>query len=98
MLATLGTSARLASKSDKAADRGTAALIDAIKVKSPDARVFKVAARALGDPGEWAENNPFATVEIYDFQEKKGILFDSGMAWGEADRMAIQHLTGRVEQ
>ena len=114
VLATLGTSARLASKEDvinwlctketwlypdndenKASEKGTAALIDCIKVRNPDAKVLKVSARAVGDdPGEWAKRTPFADIERYDFEEKKGILFDSGMAWGEADRMAVQTLNG----
>ena len=115
VLATLGTSARLASKANvidwlctretwlypdndenKASEKGTAALIDAIKVKSPDAKVFLVNPTAEGDdPGEWAKRTPFAEIERYDFEEKKGILSDSGLAWGEADRIAIQTLMGR---
>ena len=84
---------------NKASEKGTAALIDAVKVKSPDAKVIKVNARAVGDdPGEWAKKTPFAEIERYDFEEKKGILFDSGMAWGEADRMAVQTLNGEKEQ
>ena len=118
VLATLGTSARLASKEDvidwlitketwlypdddenKASEKGTAALIDCIKVKSPDTKIIKVSARVVGDdPGEWAKRNPFPDIEIYDFKEKKGILFDSGMARGEADRMAVQTLNGEQEQ
>ena len=74
-------------------------LIDCIKVKSPDAKVFLVNPTAEGDdPGEWAKRTPFAEIERYDFEERSGILFDSGLAWGEAKRMAIQFLTGRVEQ
>ena len=117
VLATLGTSTKLANKADmiewlitkeiwlypdndenKAGDQGTEVLIDRIKKKSPDAVVRKPKARALGDPGDWAERTPFATVERYDFEEKAGIFFDSGSVWGEADRMAIHHLTGRKEQ
>ena len=80
---------------NKASEKGTAALIDCIKVKSPDAKVFLVNPTAEGDdPGEWAKRTPFAEIERYDFEEKKGILFDSGMAWGEADRMAVQHFNG----
>ena len=80
---------------NKASEQGTAALIDCIKVKSPDAKVFLVNPTAEGDdPGEWAKRTPFAEIERYDFEEKKGILFDSGMAWGEADRMAVQHFNG----
>ena len=118
VLATLGTSAKLASKEDvidwlctretwlypdndenKASEKGTAALIDCIKVKSPDAKLFRVNSKAVDDdPGEWAKRTPFAEIERYDFEEKSGILFDSGMARGEADRMAVQHFNGRDEQ
>ena len=84
---------------NKASEPGTAALINAIKVKSPDAKVFKVSPRALGDdPGEWAKKTPFAEIERYDLEEKKGILFDSGLSWGESDRMAVQHFNGEKEQ
>ena len=118
VLATLGTSAKIANKADvidwlctketwlypdndenKASEKGTASLINAVKVKSPDTKIRKVSAWALGDdPGEWAKRTPFPDIEIYDFEEKKGILFDSGMAWGEADRMAVQHLNGEQKQ
>ena len=55
--------------------------------------------RAFGDPGEWAEKTPLATVERYDFEEKKGLLLDSGLSSEpEADRLAIQPLMGRLEQ
>ena len=77
VLATLGTSARLASKEDvidwlctretwlypdndenKASEKGTAALIDCIKVKSPDAKLFRVNSKAVDDdPGEWGKEN-----------------------------------------
>ena len=84
---------------NKASEKGTAALIDCIKVKSPDAKLFRVNSKAVDDdPGEWAKRTPFAEIERYDFEERSGILFDSGLAWGEAKRMAIQFLTGRVEQ
>ena len=80
---------------NKASEKGTAALIDCIKVKSPEAKLFRVNSKAVDDdPGEWAKRTPFAEIERYDFEEKKGILFDSGMAWGEADRMAVQHFNG----
>ena len=118
VLATLGTSAKLASKEDvidwlctretwlypdndenKASEKGTAALIDCIKVKSPDAKVLKVNARAVGDdPGEWAKKTPFADIERYDFEEKSGQFYDGGLSWGEADRMAVQTLNGEKEQ
>ncbi len=118
VLATLGTSAKIANKADvidwlctketwlypdndenKASEKGTASLINAVKVKSPDTKIRKVSAWALGDdPGEWAKRTPFPDIEIYDFEEKKGILFDSGMAWGKADRMAVQHLNGEQKQ
>ena len=56
---------------NKASEKGTAALIDCIKVKSPDAKVLKVNARAVGDdPGEWAKRTPFAEIERYDFEKK----------------------------
>ena len=81
---------------NKAGDEGAAALTHCIKSKSPDAVVRKPATRAFGDPGKWAEQTPFLEgIERYDFEEKKGILFDSGLSWGEADRMAIQTLMGR---
>ena len=84
---------------NKASEKGTEALIDCIKVKSPDAKVLKVNARAVGDdPGEWAKRTPFADIERYDFDEKRGILFDSGLAWGEAERIAVQHFNGGIEQ
>ena len=84
---------------NKASEKGTAALIDCIKVKSPDAKVLKVNARAVGDdPGEWAKRTPFAEIERYDFEEKSGILFESGLAWGEAARLAVQHFNGEQEQ
>ena len=118
VLATLGTSAKLASKEDvidwlctretwlypdndenKASEKGTAALIDCIKVKSPDAKVLKVNARAVGDdPGEWAKKTPFADIERYDFEEKSGQFYDGGLSWGEADRIAVQTLNGEKEQ
>ena len=84
--------------SDRAGDRGSAALIDSIKGKSPDAMVKRPNTRAFGDPGEWAEKTPLATVERYDFEEKKGLLLDSGLSEPEADRLAIQPLMGRLEQ
>ena len=45
-----------------------------------------------------AKRTPFPDIEKYDFEEKRGILFDNGLTCGEAKRMAIQFLTGRVEQ
>ena len=83
---------------NKAGDKGAAVLIDCIKSKSPDAKVFKVAARTFGDPGEWSENQPLAELERYDFDKKSGMLFDSGLSWPEADRLAILILTERLEQ
>ena len=79
--------------SDQAGDIGTESLIDAIKKKSPGAVVRKPKARAYDDPGEWAQKTPFPVIERYDFDEKSGIIFDSGLPWGEADRMAIQSLS-----
>ena len=82
---------------NKASEKGTAALIDAIKVKSPDAKVLKVSARVVGDdPGDWAKRTPFAEIERYDFEEKSGILL-GGLSEQEAERMAIQILTGREQ-
>ena len=84
---------------NKASEQGTAALIDCIKVKSPDAKVLKVNAKAVGDdPGEWAKRTPFAEIERYDFEEKSGQFYDGGLSWGEADRMAVQTLNGEKEQ
>ena len=84
---------------NKASEQGTAALIDCIKVKSPDAKVIKVNARVVGDdPGEWAKKTPFADIERYDFEEKSGQFYDGGLSWGEADRMAVQTLNGEKEQ
>ena len=82
---------------NKAGDKGAAVLIDCIKGKSSDAVVARVNARAFEDPGQWAEKTPFADFERYDFDEKSGMLFDSGLAWGEADRVAVHILTGRIE-
>ena len=83
---------------NKAGDKGAAVLIDCIKSKSPGAVVRKPTTRAFGDPGEWAEKTPLATVKRYDFEEKKGMLLDSGLSSPEADRLAIQTLMGRLEQ
>ena len=80
--------------SDNAGDRGSDTVIDCIKSKSPDAVVVKMNARTFDDPGDWAERNPFAEIERYEFDEKSGKIFDSGLAWGEADQLAIQILTG----
>ena len=82
---------------DKAGNRGKTALAEAIKSKNPDARVFAVEAEAFDDPGGWAEQTPFVEIERYDFDEKSGIFFDSGLAWGEANRMAVQTLNGGRE-
>ena len=80
---------------NKASEQGTAALIDCIMVKNPDAKVFRFNLKAVGDdPGKWAEKTPFPNIERYDFEEKSGQFFDGGLSWGEADRLAIQHLTG----
>ena len=88
----------LYSDNDKAGDKGTEVLIDRIKVKSPGAVVRKPKSKTFGDPGEWAEKTPFADIEKYDFDEKSGIFYDSGLAWGEANRIAVQTLMGRDEQ
>ena len=85
---------RLYPDNDNAGDRGTTALAEAIKSKNPDARVFAIEAEAFDDPGQWAEQTPLPEIERYDFDEKSGIFFDSGWAWGEADRMAVQTLNG----
>ena len=77
---------------NKAGDKAVEALVDAIKERSPDAVVRKPNARAYDDPGDWAERTPFPMIERYDFDEKSGIFFDSGLPWGEAERMAIQSL------
>ena len=79
---------------DKAGDDGTEALIDTIKSKRPDARIFAIEAEAFDDPGDWAEQTPFAEIKKNDFAEKSGMFFDGGLSWGEADRMAVQHLNG----
>ena len=83
----------LYSDNDEAGDKGAKVLIDCIKRKNPDAEVIKVSTKAFGDPGEWAEKTPLATVEKYDYEEKKGMLLDSGLSKPEADRMAIQLLS-----
>ena len=83
---------------DKAGDRGSDTVIIAIKEKSPDARVKIPSVRVSEDPGEWAENTPFAGIERYDFEEKSGIFFENGLPLFEADRMAIQTLMRRSKQ
>ena len=113
--ATLGTSARLASKedvvdwlctketwlyadNDQAGDQGTEGLVNCIHKKIPGAVVRKPTGRAFEDPGEWAERTPFALIERYSFDEKSGQFFDGGLSRGEADRLAVQHFNGGIEQ
>lgn len=80
---------------NKAGDKGAAVLINCIKGKSSDAVVARVNARTFEDPGQWAEKQPLAEIERYDFDEKSGMFIDSGLVWGEADRIAVQTLIGR---
>ena len=82
---------------NKAGDKGAQALIASIKEKSPDASVKIPSVRVTEDPGEWGRNDPFPVIEKYDFSEKSGIFFENGLPWAEADRMAIQTLTGRFK-
>ena len=77
---------------NKAGDKGTMALAESVKNKSPGARVFAIDTEAFEDPGDWAARTPFPEIERYDFDEKSGTLYDSGLPWGEADRTAIQLL------
>ena len=83
---------------DNAGSDGTMALAEAVKMKSPDAVIRKMKAGAYGDPGEWAKGTPFIEIDRYDFDEKSGLLYDSGLDWTEADRFAIQFLGNRNKQ
>ena len=83
---------------NKAGDKGAEALINCIHKKSPGAVVREPTSRASGDPGDWAKRTPFVEIEQYDFEEKSGMFFDSGLSWKEADRMAVQHFNGEREQ
>ena len=83
---------------NKAGDNGAEALIKHIHKNSPGAVVRKPTGRASGDPGDWAKRTPFVEIEQYDFEEKSGMFFDSGLSWGEADRMTVQLLTRGSEQ
>ena len=77
---------------DNAGDKGTTALAEVVKTKNPDADVFTIDAEAFEDPGQWAEQTPFPDIDRYNFDEKSGMLYDSGVPWTEADRQAIQLL------
>jgi len=82
---------------DNAGGKGTMALAEAIKTKSPGAPVFtRDAAENFADQGEWAEQTPFPLIDQYDFDEKSGMLYDSGLPWGEADRTTIYLLMKRI--
>ena len=84
---------------NKASVKGTTDLSDAIMVRSPDAKLFRDNSKAVDDdPGKWAKRTPFADIERYDFEEKKGILFDSGLSEQEAARIAVQHFNGEQER
>ena len=87
----------LYSDPDSTGDQGVAALVDSIKSRSPDAVVREPSpqSRYSGDPGDWAKDTPFPEIDEYDFIEKSGIFHDSGLAWGEADRMAVLTFLGR---
>ena len=87
----------LYSDPDSTGDQGVAALVDSIKSRSPDAVVREPSpqSRYSGDPGDWAKDTPFPEIDEYDFKEKSGIFHDSGLAWGEADRMAVLTFLGR---
>ena len=80
---------------NKVGDRGAEVLIHCIKTKNPDARVRLPSIRVSNDPGEWAAHSPFGTFERYEFDEKSGMFFDSGLNLAEADRLAVQILMGR---
>ena len=87
----------LYSDPDSAGDRGVAALVDSIKSRRADAVVRHPSpeGRYQGDPADWAKDTPFPHIGRYEFSERSGIFHDSGLAWGEADRMAILTFLGR---
>ena len=81
---------------DAGGDEGTPVIINSLLQRNPDAKLVRVGAGAHKDPGEWARTDPFKIIlERYDFDEKSGILFDSGLPRAEADRIAVQTIIGR---